>query len=359
MKFREWKYDNAFNPFNSFKIMAHLERWSQIDIPGGVFPPPVAVTVDPTNRCNYACLGCNAAKVKNKGIELSGLWVHDLMPFLSDWGVKAVTFAGGGEPLLHPEFGTMVVDSCQNQMETALITNGYHLDRWLTEIRDSALWVGVSVDAGTPKTYAMIKGIDEECFSKVIKNILTLTRIGVNVTYKYLVNKHNIEDIAQACRVAMESGCSSIHIRPIGTTWFDEPRPVFSKEEVERTMDAVDQARADLESDAFRIYGVTHKFGDNWKIKNCFRQCWSAFMYLVICPGGIITPCCDNRGNKALELASGLERPIDILSYWGSKEHVDMFNRIDVSKCPRCTFTIHNQCYENCVIRDNMFVNFI
>jgi hypothetical protein len=36
----EWSLGKAFNPFNSLKLIAHLERWSFIER-GKIIPPPV------------------------------------------------------------------------------------------------------------------------------------------------------------------------------------------------------------------------------------------------------------------------------------------------------------------------------
>ena len=47
----EWKALKRWNPYNSFKLLAHIERWQNIKA-GCPVPAPVLVTVDPANVCD-------------------------------------------------------------------------------------------------------------------------------------------------------------------------------------------------------------------------------------------------------------------------------------------------------------------
>jgi len=361
--YREWSMRDEFNPFNTLKILRHADYWSNINIEDGkIFvPPPIAVTIDPANICNYSCIGCNAQKViaENKTV-MSEKWMNELPQFLNDWGVRSVTLAGGGEPLMSPYMNDFFAKSSDSKYELALITNGYFIDKFLMPIGLLTKWVGVSVDAGTAETYAYIKNTDVASFNVVLKNIKKLTSIHPRVTYKFLINKQNIEEIYTAVMIAKDLGCSAIHIRPIGLTWYEtDKKQIFSGEQVDKALAAISEARQAFEDNSFKVYGVTHKFDKNWQLANCFEKCWATFMYLVMEPNGVVSTCCDNRGNPAMQLAKGLGSPWEILKYWGSEAHVKMFNEIDVKKCPRCTFTLHNSAYENCILKDKMDVNFI
>lgn len=54
----EWSQNKRWNPFNSYKILAHVERWQNIKR-GRPIPAPSLITVDPTNVCNFNCAWCN------------------------------------------------------------------------------------------------------------------------------------------------------------------------------------------------------------------------------------------------------------------------------------------------------------
>lgn len=360
--FKEWDHKSRFNPFNTSKVIKHVEHWKGISVDHTGFkktlPPPVAVTVDLSNRCNLKCPYCNAKKVFGN-TDMSPEWMLTLPMFLKEWGVKAVTVAGGGEPLMNKD-AAMFFYSCKNsKLPVALLTNGTRLDFFRDCIRDTCDWIGVSVDAGTPETYAKIKSVPQDTFDKVMSNISMLTYDGVDVTYKFLITADNINDIYKAVFCAKRTGCRQIHIRPMGRTWFDDTKGYFTEGDVEHALGEINRARKDYETDRFKIYGVTHKFGNDWGVENDFCECWASLMYLVIQPNGIISTCCDRRGDEKTILAKDLNSPLDIRKHWGGDRHFKMFKDIDVKKCCRCTFAIHSQIYECMVLEDKTFSDYI
>ena len=48
----EWTAQKRWNPFNSYKLLVHVDRWRKIRR-GRPVPAPVLITVDPTNICNF------------------------------------------------------------------------------------------------------------------------------------------------------------------------------------------------------------------------------------------------------------------------------------------------------------------
>ena len=61
----EWTVQKQYNPYNSAKLLAHVDRWSNIRR-GSKIPAPVLVTVDPANICTLKCAWCNAQYVRNE-----------------------------------------------------------------------------------------------------------------------------------------------------------------------------------------------------------------------------------------------------------------------------------------------------
>ena len=61
----EWKTSKRWNPYNSFKLLVHTERWRNIR-QGRPIPAPVLVTIDPSNVCNLHCVWCNAEYVRKR-----------------------------------------------------------------------------------------------------------------------------------------------------------------------------------------------------------------------------------------------------------------------------------------------------
>jgi len=382
----EWSFGKVLNPFNSLKVMAHLDRWSFIKR-GKVIPPPVLVTVDPTNECNYRCIWCNSKAIISKKSKrrLSKIALEEIAKVLSDWkydgdryGVRAVCIAGGGEPLLNSETGPFIDNLVGRGIEVGVVTNGSRIDNFIEPL-SKCHWVSVSVDSGTADTFADLKGVSSSEFDRVIENMQALVEyshkystylaqkpLSFGVTFKFLVHEKNVHEIDTAAKLAKEIGCKGIHIRPVGRPWYSKETTSFGDKTISMFYDKLRAAR-EMEDENFSVYGVTHKFTSNFDKKNSFARCHALFMTTVFsppapgdCPDSFtLCQCCDRRGDPMLELSHNLKSLHDILDVWGSSIHWDMHDRLDLGKCPRCTYSPHNEIYEKVLCEDNMSINFI
>jgi sulfatase maturation enzyme AslB (radical SAM superfamily) len=355
----------------------------------------VLITVDPTNVCNLNCLWCNAEFVRrNRAGFLSEKSLSRIADFLPHWGqgtgcdeigVQAVCVAGGGEPLANPATAVFVDRAVANDIEIGIVTNGTLIHKFVDSL-SQAVWVGISVDAATRKTFNKFKGLpaDSDLFDRVIENIAILTdyaRVHNNklgwkhpaygASYKYLLYKDNIGEIYEAAKLARQIGCKNIHFRPAGTTWDKLGTPdeiTFSGEEVLLFEEQIAKA-LELDDETFGVYGITHKFNSQFAIANYFSRCHSIFMTAVIEPPAgegatedsfTVGLCCDRRGDSKLELAKNIEDVQMIQKLWGSQEHWSIHDRIIVqSECPRCTYQPHNEIYEQVILNDSMTHKFI
>lgn len=392
---REWTPGKRWNPFNSHKLLAHVERWRHIQR-GKQIPAPILVTVDPVNACDLDCLWCNAQLVRQKrrGRMISGKALIRIADFLPSWevntpygkaGVKAVCIAGGGEPLLNPAIGNFINRLSRQNIEIGVVTNGTQMHKYLAAL-SKATWVGVSVDAARRETFNRLKRIpaNSEKFDQIIENIGLLAkyakkhkgRLGLKhsaygISFKYLLHKDNIAEVYQAARLAKKIGCKNIHFRPAGTSWDklgtkDVMR--FSAKDIALYNAQIAKALA-LDDKDFSVYGVTHKFSSQFGIANYFSKCHAIFMTAVIMPSSdsvsdpdafTVGLCCDRRGDAKLELCKNISNPKDILKMWGSRYHWKLHDSLKIKKeCPRCTYQPHNEIYEQVIMNDSMTHRFI
>jgi sulfatase maturation enzyme AslB (radical SAM superfamily) len=390
----EWKGRKRWNPFNSYKLLVHVERWRQIRR-GRPVPPPVLITVDPTNVCNFNCAWCNAQYIReHRNFKLSEATLAALADYLPLWGrasgvsdpgVKAICIAGGGEPLLNRATPSFIDRVVAGGVDVGMVTNGSYIHECIDAL-SQATWVGVSVDAGNAATFNALKGLpaNSEIFPRVIENIALLvdysrrhyTRLGkqhpsYGVSYKYLLYKENIGEVFEAAKLAKKIGCKSIHFRPAGTTWDKigtDQEICFTAADIALFEEEIARAMA-LDDETFSVYGVTHKFNSQFGISNCFAKCYSVFMTAVVSPptsktapkdSYTLSLCCDRRGDAKLELLRDTPDVAAIEAAWGSREHWQIHDRINVEKeCPRCTYQPHNQIYQEVILNDSMTYKFI
>lgn len=390
----EWVSSKRWNPFNSYKLLTHVQRWKQIKR-GKPIPAPALITVDPSNVCNFNCIWCNAEFIrKQRRGSLSEKMLLSLADFLPRWGednphykpgVEAICIAGGGEPLLNPSTAAFIDKVTNNGVEVGIVTNGSEIDRYIDSL-SRCTWVGASIDAATSNTFNKLKRLSSESnnFNKIIYNIANLVdyakrhnnRLGFRhpaygVSHKYLLYKDNIAEIYQAAKLAKEIGCKNIHFRPAGTPWDKietKDEIAFSQEDISLFKEQITKA-LELNDESFGVYGVTHKFNSQFERANYFTKCYAIFMTAVIMPPtGKDIPkdsfdlglCCDRRGDVKLELARNIVDVEEIQKLWGSETHWAIHDKIAVSsECPRCTYQPHNEIYEQVILNDSMTYKFI
>jgi len=366
MKTKEWT-DN-YHPFNSMKHCSQIYRWK--DIGHNIAPAPASISIDPSNGCQLDCEWCNSGHIRNKNPkQISKETLIEIAEFLPKFtehpmfgGVEAVCIAGGGEPLTNLATQDFINQVSEHGIKPGLITNGINLHNFDIS---KCEWLGVSVDAGTRETYKKLKGGDY--FDLVIDNIKKATKVqgliskpgkAHGVTYKFVMNPDNINDIYPAAKLAKEIGCRAFHLRPYGVPYQGKSNP-FSEDDITKFREQITLARK-LEDNDFQVYGITHKFGSNFEKLNDFEKCYAVAFSCTIQPptnqGFNITVCCDRRGDPKLTLEDITTK--ELKKFWGSKEHLKLIDEIDPKKCPRCTRGPHNILYEKSIREDNLGYEF-
>lgn len=391
---QEWKQIKRWNPFNSYKLLTQVSRWKHIKR-GRPIPPPILVTVDPSNNCNFDCDWCNADYVRKERVGMiSEKALLSIADFLPRWGegdkttnpgVEAICVAGGGEPFLNKSTPTFIDRVIYNGIEVGVVTNGTEIINCI-DVLSHCTWVGVSIDAATSATFNKLKRLpsNKNYFDRVLNNVSNLIdyskrhnyKLGYShpaygVSYKYLLYKENIGEMYEAAKLAKEIGCKNIHFRPAGSTWdkLDTEKEItFTDDEIALFKRQITKA-LELDDEGFGVYGVTHKFNTQFERANYFNKCYAIFMTAVFMPpyekdaaqdSFVLGFCCDRRGEKKLETGKNIIDVNEIQKFWGSKEHWKIHDSINPGKdCPRCTYQPHNEIYEQVILNDSMTHKFI
>ncbi len=356
---KEWS--SQFNPFNSMKVLVWRE-WLEA-CAREEYLPPVAVAIDPTNRCNFNCIFCNAYDIRcEQKQELSEEHLINLSRFLAQWGVKANCIAGGGEPTLAKGFISLLKECKRLNISNSVITNGSCMsDEIIQTMAETCKWVGISIDAGSKSIFQIMKGVkDNDMFSHVINNIKRLRKcindIGSECTigYKFLIHPYNQGEIYKAAELAKEIGANDFQARPVG---WDNLTITNGLSKLEYDIDIINkqfEAARELETETFRVYGIQHKFGEGFKRKNKFSRCWCIPMHPTFAADGNVYLCLDKRGKQDEIICRHNPYPSKILKHWNTLRHKEMVRNVDINKCPRCTFNGYNEICENVFVKDKM-----
>lgn len=361
---KEWS--NPYNAFNSIKILLwrqHLEACAK-----GNYLTPVMIDLDPSGKCNFNCPHCNASNIiDNDRQDLPKEHWINLIDYLYDWSkdtLSSVCISGGGEPFMNKATPAILESIHKYGIEIGVITNGSLLtDDDINVLVETCRWVGISMDAATSETYNKLKGIKGNLFDKVCENIRKLTnRVKVlnklnDIDFKFLLGPSNYMEIYDAAVLAKSLGVRDFHVRPVGylnVSKLEGKTLEFTPEMLDLVNKQVEKAM-ELEDGFFRVFGVRHKFTTNFQPRKNFSRCWCIPMLPTFGADGFVHTCFDTRGREDLIMCKHFE----IADFWNSTKHKEMIKNIDITTCPRCTFSTYNEVVEQVFIKDGMCRNFL
>ena len=163
--------------YSSLKMFHHPDTMHALA--AGQHVAPLHVRIKPTNVCNHGCYFC---AYRRTDLSLgSSMQVRDRIPrekmreIVADliaMDVKAVTFSGGGEPLLYPYLGETLDRLADAGIKIGVLTNGSQLRGRLAEtLARTAAWVRVSIDGWDAQSYAQNREVSEDSFAAVLANM--------------------------------------------------------------------------------------------------------------------------------------------------------------------------------------------
>ena len=375
----DWQ-KTPYHPFNSMKVLLwrqHLEACAKDH-----YLTPITVDVDPSSKCNFKCIWCNARDIICKDESMKNLPEEHLIKladFFKSWGAdtpeghpKGCCCAGGGEPLMNPGTMAFLERMDHNKLEVGLITNGSLLNTETTDIvARLCRWVGISVDAATPETFGSVKfGLNhdyEYLFSKVCDNIQKLCKrvaeLGSNnrIAFKFLLHPLNYKEIFSAVKLAKSLGVHDFHLRPVGwenITAVKDKDPIMYTPDMIESINRQMESAMTLETANFHVYGIRHKFNPDFSVKRSFSRCWAIPILPTFGADGKVYMCFDMRGRPDTVMCNHYPDPTELARFWNSEKHKNLVKNFDISTCPRCTFTAYNEIVENVIIKDDMCVNF-
>jgi MoaA/NifB/PqqE/SkfB family radical SAM enzyme len=309
--------------------------------------PPVHIRIKPTNVCNHSCRYC-AYRVKNLQLG-KDMQARDFIPRekmleiiadLSDMGVKAVTFSGGGEPFCYPYLSDAVKALIKARIKFACLTNGSLLTGELAEIfAHNATWLRVSMDGWDDDSYRRYRKVAGNEFTRIIQNIKRFKQLKgrCNVGVSLIVDKHNAAHVYDFIENLRAAGAESVKVSPCivsnrGTENNDYHRSIFNTVKRE-----VLQAKTDFADKNFEIFDSYHLLDEKF-IKD---YDWCPYLQILPVIGADLNiyPCQD----KAYNLAQGLIGTIKrrrFKDFWFSDKR--NFFKIDPSKV----------CNHHCVAND-------
>ena len=195
--------------------------------------PPVYVRVKPINRCNHHCWWCCYHEPEKAGMH-EDMDAKDMLPtskwyeILDDFdriGVRAVTYSGGGEPLMHKDCVALMHRTLELGIDLSIITNGQLLCGDRAEALKHAKWVRVSIDYHDPEQFEQNRRTDKRGFDQIMDNIRTFAAIkdpncdfGIN----FIVHRGNCDGLSVFAAKMKMLGVENVRFSPMWIKNFKE-----------------------------------------------------------------------------------------------------------------------------------------
>ena len=352
--------------YSDIKLFHHMDRLNKIK--KGEICSPVYIRLKPTNRCNQKCYYCFYANGNNinvyKDREVNHLqeipWekMEELLFDFYDMGVKAVTFTGGGDPLVYSHILDAVNLVKKFGIDFALITNGQELTEDRAVAFSKAKWVRISVDSPSGEVYKKIRGVNT--FESVIDNIASFAKIkeksctlGINC----VVNEYNFRDVYKICELMKGIGVNNIKFSPVNVGL----EIVEKNRSMKETVDAdIKRAISDFQDEEFQII---NKYSEDITAREDYdkpyKKCFIRYLFTVIAADMHVYNCIDKAYIKNGELGDISHQSFKRM--WYSKETQRKLENYDIEKnCNfRCICEDRNKILYDFLTLDEGHINFI
>ncbi len=341
----------ANNPYSDLKIFRHPEKLAALR--EGRVTAPLYVRIKPINICNHHCNYCSYDD-RNLGLRstfekrdrLTREKILEIVEDFAEMGVKAVTFSGGGEPLLFAHIVEAATGLLDAGIRLSLITNGQLLCGERAEVFRRAGWVRISMDSCRAGRYAAIRRIPETYFHKICDNIRAFSRLkdpdcelGIN----FVVGPDNAEEVYEMAAFARDLGVNHVKFTAMITRDLDRLHAPFR----ERVTAAVRKAQADFTGPDFKVINKYEgDFALNAVFERTYRRCPIQQVITVIGADARVYLCHDKAyvpGGALGDLTRMRFRDL-----WSSEEVRRRFREFDASR----------ECRHHCVYdQRNIMIN--
>jgi len=314
--------------YSRLKIFAHPQKVQ--DLLEDRVSAPVHIRIKPTNNCNHKCFYCiydpsvgNMHIAINRNDEIPREKMMEILDNLNIMGVKAITWTGGGEPLIYPHIEEALEKTIRYGIDFAILTNGQALEGRKAELLADAKFVRVSVDSVNSEQFERIRRKSGKLFHRLIKNIGDFARTRkpeCEYGVSFLINKENSNSVYEAARLFKQLGLERIRFAPIwtkeGSAYHDSIRQDVNEQ--------IARARQDFEDKNFEVYDTYGSFFDiQGRSQRTYSKCYRMQINPVIAADCGVYFC----QNKAYD-PSGLLGFIKDRSFkelWFSKEAAEKF----------------------------------
>ncbi len=320
--------------YSSLKFLRFSEHLQAIE--SGQVVAPVHIRIKPINHCNHKCWYCAYRTddlVLGDEMEEKDNIPADKMLSLAqefvDMGVKAVTFSGGGEPLLYKPLPDVIKVLAAGGVRVAALTNGSNLKGRVADVfAQHGTWVRISLDAWDDASYVKSRGAKKMDFSKLIKNIRAFTSRDGNCVLgvSFIVGRENHQHLAEVCALLKDCGVDHVKVSGVVVSNDAAGNNEYHSEIREEVSHQINTAQS-LSDSSFTILNHYHDLDERFEKK--YHSCHFLQYLTVVGADQYVYSCQDKAYTESGRMGSIAERTFK--DFWFSEENIQFLKTFDPS----------------------------
>lgn len=285
---------------DNHKLMFHpkeVARWLS-----GEEIYPIYMEISPSGSCNHRCVFCALDFMGYKPRFLKTDILKERLSEMGKLGVKSVMYGGEGEPFLHKDIADIIVHTKKSGIDAAITTNGVLMSKSLSEkILGSVVWIKVSINAGTPETYARVHRTKPDDFEKVIRNLGDAVKVrqdlGLNCTLgaQMILLPENAGEAETLAAKMKETGLNYLVIKPYSQHMMSNTQQYRDMDY--SSYDDLKERLSQFDTESFRVIFREKTMKKLKRQKRGYERCLALPFWAYIDSAGNVWGCSAYLGN--------------------------------------------------------------
>lgn len=324
--------------YSPLKFLRYQEQLNALK--EGRLVAPVHIRIKPTNMCNHNCWYCayrtddlHLGEDMNERDAIPRDKMLEIVDDIVEMGVKAVTFSGGGEPLLYKPLPETIRRLAAGNVRVATLTNGANLKGAVAEaLAEHATWTRISVDAWDDASYVAARGAKPGEFDRLLGNIRAFVDTGTRCVLgiSFIVGKDNYRRIPDVCRMFRDAGAHHVKLAAVVIGNTIEENNAYIRSFSADAAPYMAEALA-LNSATFQVLDHFHEMED--RFEKPYTSC-PFLQFLTIIGADLSVYTCQDKA-YTVEGLLGSIKDRRFKDYWLSEENRTRVMSVDPSRICR------------------------
>lgn len=298
---------------------------------------PVHIRIKPINHCNHDCWYC-AYRVTNLQLgedidykdKIPEAKMFEIVEDVIEMGIKAITFSGGGEPMLYKPLPEVVKRLAEGGVKVASLTNGSNLKgRMADAFGEYGTWVRISTDAWDDASFAKSRSIKEGEFTTLLRHMSDFSSRGSKCTLgiSFIIDETNCEHLYDACVLFKQAGVDHVKLSGVVVSNSGVENNAYHARIRERVEPQIAKA-TNLSDERFSVIDHYHELEE--RFDKHYHSCPYLMYLTVIGADSVVYTCQDKAFTQDGTLGSIKDRRFK--DFWFSEKNRQRVFGLDPSR---------------------------